>query len=505
MEEKKIPTYVSLFSSAGIGCYGLKLAGFDCACTNEIFENRMEIQRANNKCRFESGYVCGDVSLQETKDNILNAIQDYYGKTGANHIDILFATPPCQGMSNCNTRKSDETKRNSLVTDAVRLVQQIQPNVFVFENVQNFLQTECTGDDDELVPIGDYISQKLSGDYLIYKKIVNFRHRGIPQNRIRTIVIGTKRSLGWLSPFCLYPVRQKEIPFEKIARDLPHCHAGETTDDMLHYGRPVLPHQLEWMKMLKPGQSLADIPDFKYFTVNKDGERDYHETKPMQQRFRRILWEEPARAVTSNSGTPNTTNTIHPEDNRVLSCREIMRIQTIPDSFRWCADQSTYEEDPVLFPMFQSKYDRLIRECVGEAVPTHFMEQVGQNYLRVQRDKKISERDTYLRMMKFVRQNSASMQQCRYYMILHPEEFTVIHRQLSIAFDESAAVYIDICSPNIRKLNAIKELINNSRIRFGCNLKIRMFNHSIAMHRNPAVFTIPDLQRLEYGEFVPHR
>ena len=51
------PTYISLFSSAGVGCYGFKMEGFECIATNEIIDHRLEVQRANSKCRFDSGYI----------------------------------------------------------------------------------------------------------------------------------------------------------------------------------------------------------------------------------------------------------------------------------------------------------------------------------------------------------------------------------------------------------------------------------------------------------------
>ena len=42
-------TYISLFSSAGVGCYGFKMENFECIATNELLENRLEIQKNNNK------------------------------------------------------------------------------------------------------------------------------------------------------------------------------------------------------------------------------------------------------------------------------------------------------------------------------------------------------------------------------------------------------------------------------------------------------------------------
>ena len=64
------PTYISLFSSAGVGCYGFKLEGFECIATNELLEKRLNIQRLNKKCKFESGYISADIKQEETKNLI---------------------------------------------------------------------------------------------------------------------------------------------------------------------------------------------------------------------------------------------------------------------------------------------------------------------------------------------------------------------------------------------------------------------------------------------------
>ena len=48
-------TYISLFSSAGIGCYGYKMEGFECIATNELIERRLELQKINDKCKYQSG------------------------------------------------------------------------------------------------------------------------------------------------------------------------------------------------------------------------------------------------------------------------------------------------------------------------------------------------------------------------------------------------------------------------------------------------------------------
>ena len=58
MSNKK-RTYITLFSSAGVGCYGFKLNGFECIATNELLDVRLSVQKANHKCKYESGYIGG--------------------------------------------------------------------------------------------------------------------------------------------------------------------------------------------------------------------------------------------------------------------------------------------------------------------------------------------------------------------------------------------------------------------------------------------------------------
>ena len=53
-------TYISLFSSAGVGCYGFKMEGFDCVATNELLPKRLDFQKCNNKCKYDSGYILCD-------------------------------------------------------------------------------------------------------------------------------------------------------------------------------------------------------------------------------------------------------------------------------------------------------------------------------------------------------------------------------------------------------------------------------------------------------------
>lgn len=117
-----IRTYVSLFSSAGVGCYGFKEMGFFCVATVELIERRLKIQKFNNKCAYKSGYICGDMTQEETKCKVFNELDLWRNSFGVKDLDVLIATPPCQGMSVANHKKKDELGRNSLVEEATNSI-----------------------------------------------------------------------------------------------------------------------------------------------------------------------------------------------------------------------------------------------------------------------------------------------------------------------------------------------------------------------------------------------
>ena len=98
MLKDKTLTYISLFSCAGVGCFGFKKAGFECIATNELIERRINVQKFNDKCKFDSGYICDDITTEETKNKIFAEIKKWE-KMGNDKVDVLIATPPCQGMS----------------------------------------------------------------------------------------------------------------------------------------------------------------------------------------------------------------------------------------------------------------------------------------------------------------------------------------------------------------------------------------------------------------------
>jgi len=372
-------TYISLFSSAGVGCYGFKLNGFDCVATNELLNVRLAVQRANNKCKYETGYICGDITQREIQDRLFTEIEMWHQKENLKQIDVVFATPPCQGMSTANYKKNDhEQIRNSLVVQAIKIVKKIHPKIFVFENVRAFLKSVCTDVSGTDMLIQDSILTNLADEYNIYSKVINFKDYGVPSSRPRTIVIGTSKKLLNISPLNLFPTRKPEQTLRSVIGNFSHLEFGQKdAHDPLHFARPFPEHEIEWISDLKEGQSAFDKPDErKPYKIDAHGQKVTLKGAYMGNKYRRLVWDKPCSCIATRNDVLSSQDTIHPCDNRVLSIRELMRLMTIPDSFHWTKhDDSLSVENS---DAYLKKHEMNIRHCIGEAVPTQIILDIGQ-------------------------------------------------------------------------------------------------------------------------------
>lgn len=373
-------TYISLFSSAGVGCYGFKTNHFECIATNELLIDRLNVQRANHKCKYDSGYILGDITTDAVKNRLRDELAHWEQHEGTGQVDVVFATPPCQGMSTVNYKKAEsEKKRNSLVVEAIALIKEISPKIFVFENVRAFMKTICTDISGVDMPIEESILSNLAGEYNIFSKVINFKNYGVPSSRPRTLVIGTHKSLRNVSPLNLFPQRENEITLRDAIGHLPSLRFGEKdASDFLHFARPFPEYMLEWIDDLKEGESAFNNPDDrKPFKLDKNGKKQILKGSYMGNKYRRLFWDKPCSCIATRNDQLASQDTIHPADNRVLSIRELMKLMTIPDSFIWTTDDSS--TTPQNSTLYLKKNELNIRRCIGEAVPTRIIEKIARN------------------------------------------------------------------------------------------------------------------------------
>lgn len=372
--------YISLFSSAGVGCFGFKQNDFDCIVTNELLDSRMDIQRANNKCKYEHGYIVGDITLEETKELINKEINFWEENEGLSSVDVVIATPPCQGMSTANYKKNNELVRNSLVVEAIHLINDIKPKVFVFENVSAFLKTYCVDKDEQSIKIGEAIIKNLGESYNIYSETINFKDYGVPSSRPRTLVVGTRKDLIYMSPLNIFPTQEEEITLEKAIADLEPLDFGEISEnDIYHFFRRYPEYMREWITPLQEGQSAFSNEHHLIPYKIVDNERVPLKGAYLGNKFRRNYWDRVSPCIATRNDQLASQSTIHPSDDRVFSIRELMRLMTIPEEFKWVHNAIDNIQEYKEKISFLKKNELTIRRSIGEAVPTKIFYEISFN------------------------------------------------------------------------------------------------------------------------------
>lgn len=383
MLKDKTLTYISLFSCAGVGCFGFKKAGFECIATNELIERRLNVQKYNNKCKYESGYICDDITTDETKDKIFTEIKKWE-KLGNDRVDVLVATPPCQGMSVANHKKAEnEIARNSLIVESIHLIQNINPRFFIFENVAAFMKTGCTAPDGTIKAIGDVIYEELSGKYIIVSRILNFKNYGSNSSRTRTVVIGVSKEMSeYVAPIELYPTYVEETTLKHVIGNMPKLEWGEICPTDFYHAFRTYPEEMRcWIHDLKEGECAFD---------NKDGLKRPHKVvdgkvvpniRKNGDKYTRQYWDKVAPCIHTRNDQLASQNTIHPEEDRVFSIRELMKIMTIPNDFKWVdklLEELNALPEKSKFALLK-KEEIKIRQSIGEAVPTEIFFQIACN------------------------------------------------------------------------------------------------------------------------------
>ena len=379
---KRKKTYISLFSSSGVGCFGFKEENFECVVTNELIERRLNVQKINKKCKLDTGYICGDIQKEEVKRKIYSEIKKWSGNK-KNYIDVIIATPPCQGMSVANhKKKTDEINRNSLINESVEIIKKIQPKFFIFENVSAFWKTGCINKAKKIISIGEMITEELGKEYSIYKDVINFKNYGSNSSRTRTLVIGVLNKFSdEISPVELFPDYRKEKTLKDVIGNMSSLKWGEyDKNDFYHSFRIYPEHMREWIKEINEGESAFDNKeDLKKPHRIINGEIIINQSKN-GDKYRRQIFDKVAPCIHTRNDQIASQNTIHPKEDRVFSIRELMKMMTIPDNFKWLnleleeLNNLTLEEKRKV-----SKQEEMnIRQSIGEAVPTEIFRQIAR-------------------------------------------------------------------------------------------------------------------------------
>ena len=294
---------IELFAGAGGLALGVEKAGFNTIGLIEIDKNACNTLKLNRPNWNVINENIANISLKN--------LEDFFSiKKG--ELDLLSGGAPCQAFSYAGKRLGLEDTRGTLFYHYALFLKQLQPKMFLFENVKGLLSHDKGKTHETIVNVF-----KEEG-YTIYEKVLNAWNYGVAQKRERLIIVGIRNDLINKLNF-LFPTPHKYKP---VLRDiLLDCPESK--------GIAYSEYKKKIFEMVPPGGYWKDIPK----EIAKEYMKSCWDMEGGRTGIlRRLSLDEPSLTVLT-SPSQKQTDRCHPIEPRPFTIRENARCQSFPDEW----------------------------------------------------------------------------------------------------------------------------------------------------------------------------
>jgi DNA (cytosine-5)-methyltransferase 1 len=283
-------TFVDLFCGAGGLSKGLEMAGLQGICGLDWFKEAGETYERN----FTHPFVNGDIKKPEIKQQFYDTVRR---ELAGRHLNLVAGGFPCQGFSMAGNRIVDDP-RNSLYLELLEIVKNLQPDFVLCENVKGLRSM-----------LGGQVEKKIIADF----KAIGFEMNVTvlcaadyytPQKRERVIFIGNRIGVTNFHP-------------KPILTPAQYVTTGDAIADLMNHPEDKAFNHV-------PTRHRADM--VRRMAALKEGESLY---EGYSDAWKKCPWNEASCTIKENHGGVN----IHPRLPRVLTAREMARLQSFPDDF----------------------------------------------------------------------------------------------------------------------------------------------------------------------------
>lgn len=283
-------TSADLFCGAGGMAKGFEMAGFTQVGGLDWFKEAGMTYREN----FKHPHILGDITQRSVKDEFINTVKS---SLNGKPLTVLSGGFPCQGFSMSGSRIVED-ERNSLYKDMLQIIEELQPQFIVAENVKG-LRSMLKG------KVEDKIKEDIAKlGYEVNVTVLNAANYYVPQKRERIIFVANrigKKNLHpkpLLSPENYITTKEAIEDLVKLKDDASFNHVRAKHSDAMK----------ERLGKVPEGKSLYD---------------NYSDS------WKKCPWNEASCTIKENHGGVN----IHPIESRVITVREMARLQSFPDDF----------------------------------------------------------------------------------------------------------------------------------------------------------------------------
>ena len=368
-------TVVDLFAGCGGLSLGLEKAGFETVFVNELHKDAMSTFVSNRigSAVQDSKYQVNDILQLTRKRNVLQDLAGHLNKKYQG-VDLVVGGPPCQGFSGIGHRRTfevtkEEIPTNHLYREMAKVISEIAPKAFIFENVRGLLNSRWTPEGEkgeiwkDVLKTFNRITVKVNGKNLSYRighELLFAKDYGVPQNRPRIVMIGIREDIevdanhstvaGGLLPMA---IGNAPDPIDLLS-DLvdPRWISGGETEKYPKEARSEFQKMLRTSRnnktISRKGDPISEMEyskhsetvteKFQYMIDNGGDVTDKMKTKKFAQRLLPERWGESGPNITATS-LPD--DYVHYSQPRILTVREWARLQTFPDWYEFSGKRTT--------------------------------------------------------------------------------------------------------------------------------------------------------------------
>jgi DNA (cytosine-5)-methyltransferase 1 len=326
---------IELFAGAGGLALGLEHAGFDTVLLNEIDKQACATLRHN---RPHWHVVEGSIECVDFKP--------YRG-----NVDFVSGGFPCQAFSYAGQKRGFDDVRGTLFFEFARAIKEIQPRVFLAENVRGLLNHD---EGRTLATIKAVIADL--GYTLVESSVLKAMYYRVPQKRERLFLVAVRNDLVNQASFAL------PEPHHRAMNLRDGLKAGElyTCDVPASAGQLYPERKKAVLDLVPAGGYWRNLPE----AIQRDYmKKSYFSGGGKTGIARRLSWHEPCLTLTC-APAQNQTERCHPDETRPLTVREYARIQTFPDDWQFMGSMT-------------AQYKQ-----IGNAVPVNLAHAIGTSLIQ---------------------------------------------------------------------------------------------------------------------------
>lgn len=303
--------------------------------------------------------ICGNILDPQIKNQVIAESQK-------RNVNMIIGGPPCQGFSLKGKNLGLDDSRNFLFREYLNIVKELQPEIFIIENVKNILNSANHFFRDEIIKE----IQELG--YIVNYGVVNAKNYGVPQSRERALFIASKKKfINFPNPI------NTKITVRDAISDLAYLESGEGSvivdyqnPPRSKYQRMLRGKKLQYHKASTHSQVAID--KLKMIPAEKGKEylpKELHGKQKFSTTWSRLEWDNLSPTIDTRFDTPSNGKNSHPFLNRAITPREAARIQSFSDDFYFYGNKGA------------------VCKQIGNAVPPLLAKAIGEQiYNELQND-----------------------------------------------------------------------------------------------------------------------